>query len=139
MTDRHLFLSDPWIEAAKALRDEFDDRIPEPPVAVRMNVVVTDIPHRDESLEGHIDSSSGELIIERFHLEDPELTITLDYTTARAAFVTRDPQAVMEAFFAGRIYVEGDASRLLLLQAPPPGEDAIEMYRRLSALTADDG
>ena len=139
MTTPQPFLSDAWIENAKALRDEFDDQIPEPPLAVKMNVIVTDIAHRDDGkLDGHIDTSGGDVIIENGHLEDPELTVTVDYDTAKAAFVTRDPQAVMQAFFAGKILVEGDVSRLMALQAEQPNEAAVEMYRRLSAMTAED-
>lgn len=139
MTSPQPFLSDAWIENARALRAEFDDQIPEPPIAVKMNVVITDISHRTEGkLDGHIDTSSGEVIIEDGHLDDPELTVTVDYATAKAAFVERDPQAVMQAFFAGKILVEGDVSRLMALQAEQPNDAAIEMYQRLSTMTADD-
>lgn len=138
MTQPEPFLSDPWIENARELRAEYEGRIPPPPIAVKMNVVITDIDHRDEKeLHGHIDSSDGDIIVEQGHLDDPELTVTVDYATARAAFVTRDPQAVMQAFFAGKIMVEGDVSRLMALQAEPPNEAAIEMYQRLSAMTSE--
>lgn len=136
--EQHLFLSPGWIGAARELRAEFEDRIPEPPLAVQLNVVVTDIPHSDGRLDGHIDSSDGQLIIEEGHLDEPELTVTVDYDTARTVFVTRDPQMLMQAFFGGKILVEGDASRLLMLQAEPPGDDAIAMYQRLADLTAPD-
>lgn len=139
MTTPQLFLSDAWIENARALRAEFEDQIPEPPLAVKMNVIVTDIGHRDDGqLDGHIDTSGGDVIIENGHLDEPELTVTVDYTTANAAFVQRDPQAVMQAFFAGKILVEGDVSRLMALQAEQPNEAAIEMYQRLSAMTLDE-
>ncbi|MGH1502693.1 MAG: hypothetical protein ACRBI6_04000 [Acidimicrobiales bacterium] len=134
MSDTHLFLSDPWIEAARALRSEYDDRLPEPPVGAKMNVVVTDIPHRDD-LDGHIDTTAGELIIEQGHLDGAELLIKVDYDTALAAFVTQDQEAVMRAFFSGKIYVEGDASKLLAVQAPQVDPVAIEMYERLAAFT----
>ena len=132
------FLSPEWIEAARALRDEFADRAPSAPVAARINVVVTEIPHGEASdLAGHIDTTSGQTIIEHGHLSDPELTVTVDYTTARAVFVTRDQQEVMQAFLSGRILVEGDATRLLALQPGPEAidEEALEMYRRLDDLT----
>lgn len=132
------FLSDAWIDNAQALKAEFDGEAPPSALGVRMNVVVTDIPHRDDDLDGHIDTSKSEVIIERGHLDDPDLTLTVDYATAKAAFVTRDQQAVMQAFFSGKILVDGDASKLLALQAQPPNERAVEMYQRLSALTSDD-
>ncbi len=138
MSSSHLFLSDEWIAAAQALRAEYESEIPQPPVSVAMNVVVTEIPHRVGELEGHIDTSDGNLVIEEGHLATPDLTLTVDYGTAKAAFVTRDPQAVMQAFLGGKILVDGDASKLLALQAEPPSDRAIELYQRLSAMTADD-
>jgi hypothetical protein len=136
-----LFLSDEWIDEAKALRDRYADRMPTPPLAVRLNVIITEIPHRVDELEGHIDSSTGQMIIERGHLDDPELTITIDYDTAKAAFVTRDQQAVMQAFLGGKIFVEGDASKLLALQASAPetaGSAAADIYEEMQAFTAPE-
>ncbi len=138
MTTTHLFLSDGWIAAAQALRNEFSAELPAPALSVLMNVVVTDIPHREGSLDGHIDSSSGRLLIEEGHLENPDLTLTVDYDTAKAAFITRDQQALMQAFFGGKIIVDGDASKLLALQAQAPDDTAVEVYRRLAALTRPD-
>lgn len=136
------FLSTEWITAARQLREEYAERIPESPIEARVNVVITEIPHGDEdTLEGHIDTSSGQTIIEQGHLDDPELTVTVDYGTAKAAFVTRDQQEVMQAFLGGKIMVDGDATKLLALQSSP-AEDidpvAVEMYRKLDELTAKD-
>lgn len=135
----YAFLSPEWVEAAKSLRAEYADRLPDPAVEARINVIVTEVPDRpDGTMLGHIDTANGETIIEEGHLDEPELTVTVDYDTARAAFVTRDQQKVMEAFFGGKILVEGDASRLLALQAEPPPDVApmlYEMYERLNAFT----
>ncbi|MEM7322186.1 MAG: hypothetical protein AAF531_03790 [Actinomycetota bacterium] len=138
----YAFLSAAWVDAARALRDEYADRIPASAIEARVNVIVTDVPHdEDGTVEGHIDTSSGQTIIERGHLEDPELTVTVDYATARAAFVTRDQQEVMQAFLSGRILVDGDATKLLALQSGSPTDvdpSLIEMYQRLDELTAKD-
>jgi hypothetical protein len=102
-------------------------------------VVVTEIPHREGDLQGHIDSSDGQVVIERGHLHDAELTVTIDYATARAVFVSRDQQAVVQAFFAGKILVEGDASKLLALQLTQPDEElSAEIHRQIQRFTADD-
>jgi len=136
----HPFLSPEWITAARELRAEYADRLPEPVVAARINVVITAIPHGgSDVMEGHIDTTEGQTIIDYDHLDDPDLTVTVDYDTAKAAFVTRDQEALMQAFFGGRILVEGDVSKLLALQSTPPGEIdplVIEMYGRLNAFTA---
>lgn len=137
----HPFLSPEWITAARALRAEYADQLPEPVVAARLNIVITDVPHGESDvMKGHIDTTEGQTIIDDGHLDDPDLTVTVDYDTAKAAFVTRDQEALMQAFFGGKILVEGDVSKLLALQATPPDEVAplvIEMYERLNAFTAD--
>lgn len=133
----YAFLSDEWIEQARALRARYEDRVPTTSVEVRLNVIVTDIPHRDD-LQGHVDSSTGQMLIDKGHIDDPEVTITVDYDTARAAFVTRDQQAVMQAFLTGKIFVDGDASKLLALQATAPSEVdpvAAEIYNEMQAFT----
>ena len=135
------FLSDEWIDAASELRARYADQVPPPPAPVRMNVVVTEIPHRDGDLQGHIDSTDGQTIIERGHLDDAEMTLTLGYDVARAAFITQDQQAVMQAFLQGRILVEGDASKLMALQAgqmQQPNETAAAIYAEMMAFTDED-
>ena len=134
------FLSPEWIQAARELRTTYADRIPEPVVPARINVVVTDIPHGPVAeMNGHIDTTEGQTIIEDGHLDRPDLTVTVDYETAKAAFVTRNQEALMRAFFEGRILVEGDVSRLMALQSAPTEIDPVlvEMYRELNKLTED--
>ena len=138
MTTTHLFLSDGWIQAARELRADYADQIPEPPIAVALNVIITAIPHRTGELLGNIDSSDGQLIIEEGHLDEPDLTLTVDYETAKAAFVTRDQAALMQAFFSGKILVEGDVSKLLVLQGQAPNGAATEVYERMAAFTEPD-
>lgn len=143
------FLSDEWIAAARELRARYAADTPEAGVAAKVNVVVTDIPHRVGDLEGHVDTTGGQAIIEYGHLPDSEMTITVPYAVARAAFIEQDQQAVMQAFFAGQILLEGDPSKLMQLmselssgQAPDAlgeaGEAAIAIYDELLAFTADD-
>ncbi|MEZ5339914.1 MAG: hypothetical protein R2706_00240 [Acidimicrobiales bacterium] len=132
------FLSDEWIVAAKALRDEFADTAPTPPLATRINITITDIPHRDDDRLGHIDTTDGGTIIEEGHLDAANLFIRVDYGTAYAAFVTQNQQAVMQAFFEGKIYVEGDASQLLALQSGQVDPAGAAVYKRLEAITAKD-
>ena len=124
------FLSPEWIEAALALREEFLGQLPEPPTPVRMNLIVTDVPHGHEAqLAASIDTAATGLLPQFGHLEEPELTITLEYSVAKALFVNQDPEAVGQAFFGGRIRVDGDMTRIFLLQSMEPDED----HRRLAS------
>lgn len=127
------FLSPEWIAAVVAIRDEFTGRAPAPTVVIRANVVVTDTPFA-EDVRGSIDTSMG-LAIEPVELESPDFTATLDYDTARALFLGDDPQALMQAFFGGKIRLAGDASKLLALQLPKPSDTGpeVDLGREIAA------
>ncbi len=129
------FLSDEWIGEARKLQAEFGPGASESVFSVRMNLVVTAVPFGDGLRHAHLDTTNGELVIELEHVEDPDLTLTLDYDTAKAILVDQNPQAGMQAFMAGRIRIDGDMSKLLALQATPPDPVHMEVARRVREIT----
>ena len=137
----HPFLSDEWIEAARAIRAEYEGRLPAPPLPVKANIVVTQVPHGAGRIEGHVDTSGGQMTLDHGHLPSADLSVTVDYATARAAFVTQDLQTLMQSFLSGKILVDGDVTKLLALQSPPkdPAAAALaaELGQRIRAITAD--
>ncbi len=139
MSELHPFLSTAWIDAARAIGETYRGRITPPAIPIRMNQIVTDTPDGADIL-AHLDNADGELAIELGHIPDAELTVTIDYPTARAIFVDGDAAAAMAAFLAGKIRVEGDVTRLLLLQAQTQQTDvdplARELHDRIKAITA---
>jgi putative sterol carrier protein len=72
------------------------------------------------------------------HLDEPDVTVTLEYDTARAIFVDGTAQAGMQAFMQGRIKVEGDLAKLVaaLQQVNPDAFEASEVQRRIKEITA---
>ena len=68
---------------------------------------------------------------------NPDLTVTVDYDTAKAILVEGNPQAGMQAFMQGKVRVEGDMAKLMALQAQPAATDpnAAEMAARLRDIT----
>jgi hypothetical protein len=136
----HPFLSPAWIDAVTAIHDEYHGKLPPPPVPMRANIVVTDVPFGDAEVHGCVDTSEG-FIIEPGHLDAPDFTATVDYDTAKALFVEQDPQAIMQAFFGGKIRLTGDASKLLTIPLPKPGDTgagvdlAREVSERIRAIT----
>lgn len=132
----HPFLSDEWIDEARALRAEFHGRSAPIPHLVRMNLVVTEVPFGSGTVDAHLDTASGELDLETGHIDQPDLTVTVDYTTARAILVDGNPQAGMQAFMTGKVQVQGDMAKLLALQTVPPDPSAQELALRLREMTA---
>ncbi len=135
-TMRYEFMSPEWIAAAKAIGEEYEGRVAPVTVAVRINQVITGAPG-DHTIDAHLDTSTGRTVIDLGHLEGPDLTITVDYDTAKALFVEQDPTAGMAAFMAGKIRVEGDITRLIALQAQQSQVDplALEATQRVRDIT----
>ena len=135
----HPFLSDDWIDEARAIRAEYQDRTPSVPHEVRMNLVVTELPFADGQLDAHLDTGTGQIELDKGHLESPDLTVTVDYVTARAILVEGNPQAGLQAFMAGKVKVDGDMTKLMVLQSlsPDPSEQSAtrELAERLREIT----
>ncbi len=129
------FLSDEWLEAAKAIREEYKGKSAPPAHAVRMNQIITDVPFGDGTIEAHMDTSGGELEMDTGHLENPDLTVTLDYPTAQAILVDGNPQAGMQAFMAGKIKVQGDMTKLMAMQQGTPDPVQAEIAAKIQEIT----
>ncbi|MGH9072915.1 MAG: SCP2 sterol-binding domain-containing protein [Acidimicrobiales bacterium] len=132
---KYAFLTEEWVEQARRLREEYQGRITTTGEPVRVNQVVTDVPFGSGTIDAHLESASGEIEIELGHLEDPDLTLTIDYATAKAAFVDGNPQAGMQAFMAGRIKVDGDMAKLIAMQGASPDAATLELAGRIKDMT----
>ena len=133
----HQFLSDDWIEAARDIRRRWEDRVPAVEVQIRINVVATKVPFGEGTVHAHIDSSNGRLEMELGLLDGPDLTVTTDYDTARQLFVAQDPAASMQAFMSGKIKVDGDITKLMLMQTSvPQTDDALQVAEEIRRITA---
>jgi putative sterol carrier protein len=129
------FLSDEWIAEARKIRAEFKDLAVPATNPVRINLVITEVPDSGQ-MDAHVDTSAGEPDIERGHLENPDLTVTLDYATAKALLVEGNGQAAMTAFMAGKVRVDGDMSKLLAMQGTAPFGETEQLASRIRAMTA---
>ncbi len=131
------FLSDEWLEAAKKIREDYKGKGTPPAHVVRMNQVITDVPFGSGSIDAHMDTSSGEMEMDTGHLDNPDLTVTLDYETAKAILVDGNPQAGMQAFMAGKIKVQGDMTKLMAMQQTTPDPVQAEVAAKIKEITAD--
>ncbi|MGI8664321.1 MAG: SCP2 sterol-binding domain-containing protein [Acidimicrobiales bacterium] len=127
------FLTAEWIDAAKKIREESGGGAV--PHSVRMNQIITDVPFGDGTVDAHMDTSSGELEMDLGHIENPDLTVTIDYETAKAIFVEGNPQAGMQAFMAGKIKVQGDMTKLMAMQSGTPDPAAIAVAAKIKEIT----
>lgn len=132
------FLSDEWMLEAEKIREEFQGKAGPPPHRIRMNLVITDTPEGiagGGSVDAHMDTSEGEMKMDVGHLENSELTVTLEYETAKAIFVDQNPQAGMQAFMAGKIKVQGDMTKLMAMQQSAPDPTQQQVAARIKEIT----
>ncbi len=133
---KHEFLSDEWIEAAQGIREEYADSLTTTPPPMKMNVVITEVPFGAGSLDAHIDTTDGEMSLDLGHVDGQDLTVTVDYATAKAIFVDQDQQASMQAFMAGKIQVQGDMTKMMAMQSAPVDPKQAEMSAKIAEITA---
>jgi putative sterol carrier protein len=128
-----LFLSDEWLEMAAQVRAESTEATPA--AALAMNLVVTEVPFGESPMLAHVDTTKGPLYVDRGHHAKPDLTVTVDYATAKALLIEGNGQAAMSAFMAGKVRVEGDMSKLVALQNATPDAASVRVVERLRAQT----
>jgi len=132
---KYPFLSDEWMDEAKKIREEFRGKTPPAAHVVKMNQVITEVPFGEGTINAHMDTSSGEMEMDTGHIDGADLTVTLDYATAKAIFVEGNPQAGMQAFMAGKIKVQGDMTKLMAMQGGAVDESAAEVAKRIADIT----
>ena len=135
MADTYPFLSEEWMTAAKKIREEYRGKAPAPAHSVRMNQIITEVPFGEGTVNSHMDTSGGEMEMDTGHLETADVTVTLDYETAKAIFVDGNPQAGMQAFMAGKIKVQGDMTKLMAMQQTAPDAVTVEIAGRIKEIT----
>ena len=136
MADKYEFLTPEWIAAAKKIRDEADAPATPPAHTIRMNQVITDAPFTDEEIKVFMDTTGGELELDLGELDNPDLTVTVDWATAKAIFVDQNPQAGMQAFMAGKVKVQGDMTKLMAMQQTAPDPNAQALADKIKEMTA---
>jgi hypothetical protein len=138
---KYKFLSPEWIEEARKIREEVGPGLQAPPlpVALKMNIVINEVPFGDGVVNAHMDTEKGYMGVDLGHLEGADVKVTTDYETAKQLFIDMDPQAAMQAFMQGKIQIEGDMAKLMALQTAGAtiGGGDNEVAKRLKEITED--
>ncbi|MFM7489046.1 MAG: SCP2 sterol-binding domain-containing protein [Actinomycetota bacterium] len=119
----HEFLSDDWMNAARAIRAKYEGQTPKIAASIRINQVITEVPFGGGEVKSFIDTSSGDMQMDLGELENPDAVVTTDWATARAMFALGDQAAAMQAFMSGKIKVTGDMMKLMSMQTAVPQSD----------------
>ena len=117
MAEQHVFLSDGWIEAAKAAYDAHGVTVP---YRMKMNQVITACPFEPGEVRTFIDTTEGTMRTGKGEVDGAEVTLTTDWETSRKIIVDQDQAAAMQAFMSGKIKVTGDMTKIMMMNANPP-------------------
>jgi hypothetical protein len=129
------FLSDDWLTEARAIRAEFDGKGAPIPHAVRMNLVITEVPFGEGTVNAHMDTTSGQLELDMDHIDPADLKVTLDYDIAKSILIEGNQQAGMQAFMSGKVKVEGDIAKLMAMQTSGADPTTEMVAARIKAIT----
>jgi hypothetical protein len=132
---KYAFLTPEWVQAAKDVREEFKGKLAPPAHKVKMNMVITEVPFGDGTVNAYMDTSGDEASMELGQVEGEDLTVTVDYATAKAIFIDNNPQAGMQAFMAGKIKVQGDMTKLMAMQSGAVDPAAAEVSAKIAEIT----
>jgi hypothetical protein len=133
VAEQHVFLTDAWIEAAKAAYDRNQVTVT---YRVRMNQVVSGCPFEPNEVQTFIDTSDGTMRTGKGAIEGAEVTVATDWETARKLIVDADQAAAMQAFMSGKIKVTGDMTKLMVMNANPPTPAQVAAATEIRSLTA---
>ena len=123
------FLSEEWFKKVKELTEDAGD-IEVPPALkdLTFNLTVS-TPEGEKKVHMH----AGQF--EQGHKSDAPVTVLLPAEAARKIFLEADQQAGMQAFMSGQMRVEGDVTKLMVLQTVQPTEDLRDLMQDIIDIT----
>ncbi len=124
------FLSDEWFAKVKELTEDAGDI--EVPVGLKDLVLNLTVSFPDGS-EKKVNMHGGQF--DKGHKADAPVTVILPAEAARKVFLEADQQAGMQAFMSGQMRVEGDVTKLMVLQTVVPTDDLKDLMADIIDIT----
>ena len=133
---KYRFLTEDWITNARKVQEEFRGRSQEASTQpIRINQIITELPFPPGRIESHFDTTTGELELDLGFMDEPDVTVTMPYDTAKRVFIEGDQAGAMQAFLEGKIQIDGDMTKLMLLQSGALDPLVLEAQARIRAIT----
>jgi hypothetical protein len=123
------FLSDEWFAKVKEITEDAGElEIPGPLKDLTFNLTVS----MEDGSEKKVHMNAGQF--GQGHKDAP-VTILLPGDVARKIFIEQDQQAGMQAFMSGQMRVEGDVTKLMMLQTVPLSDDLKDLMTDIKDIT----
>jgi putative sterol carrier protein len=124
------FLSDEWFAKVKELTEDAGDI--EVPAGLKDLILNLTVSFPDGS-EQKVHMHGGQF--DKGHNADAPVTVLLPAEAARKVFLEADQQAGMQAFMSGQMRVEGDVTKLMVLQTVQPTDDLKDLMADIIDVT----
>jgi hypothetical protein len=124
------FLSDEWFTKVKELtKDAGELNIPSAlkDLIINLNVALADGTTKNVHLAG------GQF--EPGTKAGAPVTVSVPADIAKKIFIDMDPQAGMQAFMSGQMRVEGDVTKLMVLQTVQPSQELKDLLEDVKDIT----
>lgn|SRR5687767_409744 len=123
------FLSDEWFSKVKELTEDAGEiEVPSALKDLTLNLTVA----TDEG-EKKVHMHGGQF--DQGHKADAPVTVILPAEAAKKIFLEADQQAGMQAFMSGQMRVEGDVTKLMVLQTVQPTDDLKDLMADIIDIT----
>lgn len=124
------FLSDEWFAKVKELTEDAGElNIPGPlkDLTINLNVTLADGSTKSVHLSGGQFAQGS--------AAGAPVTVALPAEVAKKIFVDMDQQAGMQAFMSGQMRVEGDVTKLMVLQTVQPSAELRDLLEDVKDVT----
>ncbi len=124
------FLSDEWFAKVQQITEDMGEiEIPGALKDLTLNLTVA----LSDGSETKVNMSGGQF--GQGHKDGAPVTVLLPADIAKKIFVDADQQAGMQAFMSGQMRVEGDVTKLMVLQTVQPSDDLKDLMADIREIT----
>ncbi len=122
------FLTQSWFDAVARLNQEVGE-LNLPPNLAELTINVT-IKSENPTLL-HLQAGK----INQHHIQNADATIYIDQDTLNQIIHDNSVDTALEAFMTGKIFIEGDMSKVMALQSARPSQEQKALYKQIKEMT----
>ena len=122
------FLTQSWFDAVARLNQEVGE-LNLPPNLAELTINVT-VKSENPTLL-HLQAGK----INQHHIQNADATIYIDQDTLNQIIHDNSVDTALEAFMTGKIFIEGDMSKVVALQSDRPSKEQKALYKQIKEMT----
>jgi hypothetical protein len=122
------FLTQSWFDAVARLNQEVGE-LNLPPNLAELTINVT-VKSENPTLL-HLQAGK----INQHHIQNADATIYIDQDTLNQIIHDNSVDTALEAFMTGKIFIEGDMSKVVALQSARPSQEQKALYKQIKEMT----